>query len=402
MFNENPRKSIKQLALEEPKGVLIKTLVFLLLITSLINYAVVYLLKNIGYQMDINIYNDLITIFTFILISPLFLNFIKILINNSKDELIDFKTLFKIKKYSFKFLLFFTIIILGYYLITLIFSLIPLVGFIINTILLIIFIPSFIIMPYVFLENTNIKLKELIEKSFKIVSGNRIIFYGTIFSFIPWFIIGLFTLCILYLWLIPYIYITITYLYLYLKDEKEFKNVKSLSNGFIIIVTILSIIILNIISFIVYPNSFNDFKDSLRINTNNQTLIYGNKKIHFASPKDYKLVNSNNYIKTYIKDENILQYTIYLSTIKKAIQMDKTIVTDYKKSNDYKEVTDKEFTLKVNNKNLKGYTYTLTKEKEKLQTMIIYYPKDNFIITITLTSKNTINKEDMKKLIKIN
>ena len=120
-------------------------------------------------------------------------------------------------------------------------------------------------MPFIFLDNTNISMKEFISKSLKLVTKKRILFYSLIFSFTIWFILGFITLGILYLWLIPYIFISIAYLYLNLKEEKTFKEEKALSNNIIIIMFLLFVITTNVISFIIYPENFNDFKKYINI-----------------------------------------------------------------------------------------------------------------------------------------
>lgn len=383
--DNNIRKSIKSKAIEEPKGLFAKTLLFLLLIISIINFGIICLVRSSDYQID----NNLINLVTFIIVSPLYLNFIKMFLNNSHDELIYFSDLFKIKKYSFKFFWYFIIISLSFYITSKIIITIPIIGLIINLILLVIFIPIFFVIPYLFAENTNTSLKELIINSFKLVHKKRIEFYGLLISFIPWFMLGILTFGILYLWLIPYTYITFTYYYLYLKKEIKLKKQNTLSNQFLITIFIVIIVL--------FIQPYN----SIGINKYNSSLSYGNYKIKYNVPKDYKLSIDTEKTKTYTKDGNILQYSIYLSNVSDIIKMDKKIVKEYKDKKEYKLVTSSDFKIKINNKTLKGFKYSLIKENSKINNIIIYYPKDKFVITISFMSPNSINNKEIKKLVNI-
>lgn len=254
-MNENTRKQIKKISLEEPKDVHIKSLVIYLLILSLISYVLM------SYIHD----NNLIVLLSFIITIPLYLNLIKLCLDSSRDILIDIKNLFKIKKNSFKFLLYYTPVIIIFYSLNIIFNPLGIIGLILNIITTIYLLPVIIIMPFTFLDNPNTSLKNFIIEPLKIIKKNKIAFYGLLCSFTFWFLLGLLTLGILYLWLIPYIMICISYFYLSLKKEKTFKKEKSLSNSTIIILFLLFIIIINIISFKIYPDSFNDFKENINI-----------------------------------------------------------------------------------------------------------------------------------------
>ena len=59
--------------------------------------------------------------------------------------------------------------------------------------------------------------------------------------------------------------ISMAYLYLNLKKEKTYKKEKALSNSVIVILFMLFIIITNIISFKVNPDSFTDFKENFNL-----------------------------------------------------------------------------------------------------------------------------------------
>lgn len=249
------RKSIKKISFEEPKGVHIKAFVGYLFILSFISYIGIYFIND----------NNLIVLFSFLLTLPLYLNLIRLCLDAGRDKLIDFWDLFKIKKYSFKFTLYYSLFILIFYLLNIVIGLIPIFGFIINTVIFVYLFPIFIIMPFVFLDDVNISIKELINKSLGLMNKKRVLFYGLLFSFTLWFILGFVTLGILYLWLIPYIFISMAYLYLSLKEEKSFKEEKSLSNNIIILLFLLFIVITDVISFKIYPENFSSFKEYINI-----------------------------------------------------------------------------------------------------------------------------------------
>ncbi|MBR3362863.1 MAG: hypothetical protein IKG40_02940 [Bacilli bacterium] len=254
-MSENIIKPIKRISFEEPKGVHIKALVIYLLILSLLSYFLILFVND----------NNLIVLLSFIITIPLYLNFIKICLDSSRDVLIDVKDLFEIKKYSFRFFLYYTPIILMFYVLSIIFNYIGVFGLLLSAIITIYLLPIIIMMPFIFLDNTNISFKSFLMGSIQIMKNKRIVFYGILCSFILWFLLGFLTLGILYLWLIPYIMICMSYFYLSLKKEKVFKKEKSLSDWSWIILFFLFIIVINIISFKIYPDSFNDFKENTSI-----------------------------------------------------------------------------------------------------------------------------------------
>ena len=253
-MSESVRKSIKKIAFEEPKGVHIKAFVIYLLILGVISYLGEYFLFN----------NGLIMLFSFIISLPLYLNLIKICLDSSRDVLVGVGDLFKFKKYSFKFSLYYGFIILLVYLLDLIMGFIPM-GSIISFVIFLCVFPVIVISPFVFLDDTDILFLDFIRFSFKLVSKKTILFYGLLFSFALWFVLGLLSLGVLYIWLIPYILISMAYLYLYLNKEKDFKKEKILSDKVIVVLAILFIVFLNILSFKLYPNDLSDFKKDMEI-----------------------------------------------------------------------------------------------------------------------------------------
>ncbi len=409
---ETTRKVIKRLAFEEPKGTLAKSLLCVLLVMSLVNFGLVCLFRTIGYNFDVSLFDNLIIGLTLVLTSPLLLNFVNMFLMNSRDELITFSDLFKRGNRIIRFSWYCALIIFGYLLLTFLFSLLPFVGFIINLIIFIVIMPACFFFPYVYLENEKCGFKEMISESFKVVSGKRLEFYGMIFSFSGWFILGLFTLGVLYFWIIPYLYIALTYLYLEFTAKREFKKNKELSDTVVVLLFILGLVLFNIISFVNVPESFDSFKDTLMGNillekkSGDTSLTYGGKSVTFDAPSGYKIMAKTDTSKTYSNSENyrVLQYSIYLSDVNDSLEMDKTIVNTMRDSSDYQKVKDEEFKFKVKGEKLQGYKYQATKKDgSAIASIIAYYPKGDFVVVISLTDATgaDLTKEDIEKFITI-
>lgn len=399
--SNNNRKTIKQKALEEPKGILAKTLLCVLVVCSLINLFIITLFNVLNYNYENVLLNSAITALNLILFSPLILGYINLFLMNSKDEIIVFSDLFQKPKRAFKYTFVFSLLLIVYLFITNIIRLIPFAGGIINLIISVYILPVFIFLPFVYLENENLKTKEIISKTFKLLEGRKSEFYGMLFSFIPYLILGLFTFGILYLWIIPYILISFSYQYLNWNLEREDQRISNLSNEGIIIITVLSFIVLLTISFVNIPSSFRDFTNHL-LNYNlitlkgDSTLEYSGAVVTFDKPKNYKIAYQSNTTKTYINEENynVVQYTIYMANEEDIIKLDK--------ESGNKKTNEEYFTITINDKKLKGYKYTVEKDSKKEDNITVYYPKGSFIVTITLSNNSkALAKKDIKNFITI-
>ena len=398
------RKSIKKLAFEDPKGTLIKGLLFMIFLSALISYVLIIIGKVLHISLETILYDDLISLITIIFISPFILNYTKMLLMNCNDEIYDMKDLFIFNKKSFKFLWYYGVVSIIYIFITYLLGLFSIFGLILSFVLMIFLLPVFFVMPYIFLED-DYSFKDFILKSFKIVKKKRVEFYAMIISFTSWFILGIFTLGLLYLWVVPYLYISLTYLYLNFKGEKKIKKENGISNRFVIIIFVLVILFGSAFTFINVKGSFESFKNVFGIYNSDKvsnTLSYGSLKVKYYVPSDYKISSSTNTSKAYLNDDNIVQYSIYLSSVKEALEMDKEIVYEYKNSSEYKKVTDEEFNIKAKNKNVKCYKFDVTKGNgETPSTIVAYIPKDDFVLTISLISNKELSKNDIKEFIMI-
>ena len=404
LMKKDVRKPIKKIAFEDPKGSLALGFVFLIFIASFISFLLMLIGRYLDIHLNTTLYDGLISLITIVLVSPLILNYAKMLLMNCRDEIYDIKDLFIFNKNSFKFLKYYAFVNVLYFVVSYLLNLGSFVFVIINFALFIFLVPVFFVMPFVF-NTDDFTFKEFVCKSFKIVKKKRVQFYGMILSFSWWFILGIFTLGILYLWLIPYLSISLSYLYLSFTKEKEFKKEKCLNNIFVIIIFVSIILFISILTFTTVKGSFDSFKNSLGIYTSEKTsnsLSYGSLKVKFFVPKDYKISSSTSTSKTYLKNDSILQYSIYLSDTKAALEMDKEIVEEYKNSSEYKKVSDEEFMMKVNNENITCYKFELIKPNGDISsTVMAYVPKNSFVLVISLISDKKINKNDIKKIIAI-
>lgn len=64
---------------------------------------------------------------------------------------------------------------------------------------------SYIIVQYMLAEGIQEKPLEILKKSKEMMKGYKMDYFLLIFSFFGWFILGIFTFGILYIWLIPYV-----------------------------------------------------------------------------------------------------------------------------------------------------------------------------------------------------
>ena len=79
--------------------------------------------------------------------------------------------------------------------------------------------------PYILTDKPELTAEEAINLSMKMMDGHKLDLFILSLSFIGWSILAIFTLCIGYLWLTPYIYTTMVAFYEDVKAEYESKNV---------------------------------------------------------------------------------------------------------------------------------------------------------------------------------
>ena len=84
---------------------------------------------------------------------------------------------------------------------------------------------SYALVPYILTDKPELTAEEAINLSMKMMDGHKLDLFILSLSFIGWSILAIFTLCIGYLWLTPYIYTTMVAFYEDVKAEYESKNV---------------------------------------------------------------------------------------------------------------------------------------------------------------------------------
>ena len=79
--------------------------------------------------------------------------------------------------------------------------------------------------PFILAEKPELSANEAIELSMKMMEGHKMEFFMLWLSFIGWSILGILTLCIGYLWLVPYMYTATAAFYEDVKADYESKQV---------------------------------------------------------------------------------------------------------------------------------------------------------------------------------
>lgn len=104
-------------------------------------------------------------------------------------------------------------------------------------ILLIYFYPVLDMLIYIIMDENQEKLPflETLKKANQVVKGHRVEYYGMAFSFIGWFILAIFTLGILYIWLIPYYTTSMANMYRTWINEAKYEPAEmGMTNGTVI------------------------------------------------------------------------------------------------------------------------------------------------------------------------
>lgn len=80
---------------------------------------------------------------------------------------------------------------------------------------------AYFLTPYILVENPEMKVSDALRKSRMMMKGHKFDLFYLELSFIGWILLGILTLGIGYLWLIPYMYTTVAAFYNDLKVEAE-------------------------------------------------------------------------------------------------------------------------------------------------------------------------------------
>ena len=79
---------------------------------------------------------------------------------------------------------------------------------------------SYGVVPYVFLDNPEISPLEAIKKSKEMMYGHRWELFILELRFIPWFLLGIITLGIGFIWIVPYFMTAYSEFYIQLKEKQ--------------------------------------------------------------------------------------------------------------------------------------------------------------------------------------
>ncbi len=218
-------------------------MVFVTLLFALLEGAC-YLLSEI---LDASFTSSL---FMLIINSLIFMGMISMILKISRNEKVEFNDLFSKTDYMFKY---FGITILSGVILLLMWaleflsfnSLVIILQYSaeINSVLLVALVAIGIILStgvilaaiylaiafsqiyFIMSDNPNMPILKVMGRSFDMMSGYTVKYFTLCLSFIGWAILGLFTLGILYLWLIPYYYVTLANFYNQI--DKEYKELYS-------------------------------------------------------------------------------------------------------------------------------------------------------------------------------
>ena len=74
---------------------------------------------------------------------------------------------------------------------------------------------------FIYYDNPEMKIIDIIKQSYNLMDGRKLELFIMLFSFMGWFILGIFTLGILYLWLVPYVLVTMASYYNSVKPKAK-------------------------------------------------------------------------------------------------------------------------------------------------------------------------------------
>lgn len=202
-FKEKARNSMKG-KLDECAKILI--------ISFGISFVVELIIFLVGKTFKINaeIFNMLSVIVSFIITAIFGFGMISFFLKMSRNEEVTYKELFAKIGLTLPYI----IITLATGLFTFLWSLLFIIPGIIAAI-------SYSFATFIFLDNPEMNAFDTLQESKKLLQGHKMEYFLLMLSFIGWIILGMFTLGILYIWLIPYMSLTECHFYNYLKEKKN-------------------------------------------------------------------------------------------------------------------------------------------------------------------------------------
>lgn len=179
----------------------------LLLITFAISFATGFVIGFLNLDEDIA---ELISsIVSFAVAGLLGFGTVSFFLKISRNETVTYKELFSKINMCFSYLA--ISLLVGLF--TALWSLLLIIPGIIAAI-------NYSLVYFVKLDNPELGALEVLRKSKEMMNGHKWDFFVLILSFLGWAILGIFTLGILYLWLVPYMQVTYANFYNSLKEAK--------------------------------------------------------------------------------------------------------------------------------------------------------------------------------------
>ena len=237
------RRSIKLDAKKKQKAPLYGV-IFIILIVGIVLSA--FLIRNIStstMQLETNISGNqiimpLLLLFIYFFVAALLnISIAKASLDISREKQITIGDILRFPFHNFSVCLkmigvgILVSIILG------VLQLAPIIGTIAYLILLYYYAPAYAIFNYIMVDSTenNLSVIDAIKKAIELVKGQRIAFYGLVFSFLGWYLLSAVTLGTLLIWVLPYLNVSLANYYRRLIKEKEFTSATTgLSNKAII------------------------------------------------------------------------------------------------------------------------------------------------------------------------
>ena len=204
------RKVLKEKAKASLKGKLGEC-IKLILIFFAINFGAGFVLGLISGILGLSttIIEFLSTVLSLVISSAFGFGLISFFLKMSRGEEVTYKELFAKKDLMIPYL----IISLVTALLTMLWSILLIIPGIIAAI-------SYSFVYFIFLDNPNMKPIDTLKASKDMLQGHKMDLFLLMLSFLGWIILGVFTLGILYVWLIPYMTLTECNFYNQLKEQK--------------------------------------------------------------------------------------------------------------------------------------------------------------------------------------
>lgn len=194
-------------------GEAIKILLLLFLISFLAGFVISFGMEIFEIDSDSNLGTTIKSVLEIILNGLFSFGMLSFFLKLSRGEDVTYKELFSKTNMFFKFII--TSLLMG---------LIIAGGCLLFIIPGIILAIALSLTMYVLLDNPNMSSIDAIKRSYDMMKGYKMEFFMLQLSFLGWLILGIFTLGILYLWLIPYMSVAQANFYNKIKDIYDQKN----------------------------------------------------------------------------------------------------------------------------------------------------------------------------------